>query len=283
MSGITAQAVKSLRVRTGAGMMDCKKALIEAGGDEEQAIDLLRQWGAAKAAKRSERETSEGLVEIVSRDGATAMVSVSSETDFVARNKEFQDFVTRLAEAVIGSDLPDGEILTGEDLLGRPEFESFAAEVTDLRSKIGENIQVHRAIRYSLGDEGAIGSYLHFGGRIGVLVELFGTTGDAASELARDVAMHVAAARPAGVRAEDIPTEVQERERAVLTEQTRAEGKPEQIVDKIVEGRMRKYFEQQSLLLQAFVKDPDQTVAEYLAAHAEDATVRRFARFEIGE
>jgi elongation factor Ts len=283
MSGITAQAVKSLRDRTGAGMMDCKKALLEAGGDEEQAIDLLRQWGAAKAAKRAERETSEGLVEIVSRDGATAMVSVSSETDFVARNNEFQDFANRIAEAVVAADLPDGEIFTGEELLERPEFESFAAEITDLRSKIGENIQVHRAIRYTAGEEGVVGSYLHFGGRIGVLVELLGGIGETAEELARDVARHGAAARPVGVRPEDIPAEVQERERAVLTEQTRAEGKPAQIVDKIVEGRMRKYFEQQSLLLQAFVKDPDQTVADYLTAQASDVTVRRFARFEIGE
>jgi elongation factor Ts len=283
MAGITAQAVKSLRDRTGAGMMDCKKALLEAGGDEEQAIDLLRQWGAAKAAKRAERETSEGLVEIVSRDGATAMVSVSSETDFVARNNEFQDFANRIAEAAVAADLPDGEIFTGEELLKRPEFESFAAELIDLRSKIGENIQVHRAIRYATGDEGVVGSYLHFGGRIGVMVELLGGSGDTAEELARDVAMHVAAARPVGVRPEDIPAEVQERERAVLTEQTKAEGKPAQIVDKIVEGRMRKYFEQQSLLLQAFVKDPDQTVADYLTAQAGDVTVRRFARFEIGE
>ena len=283
MSGITAQAVKSLRDRTGAGMMDCKKALIEAGGDEEQAIDLLRQWGSAKAAKRAERETSEGVVEIVSRDDATAMVSVSSETDFVARNKEFQDFANRLAGAVVGSDLPDGEILTGEELLGRPEFESFAAELTDLQSKIGENIRVHRAVRYATGDEGAVGSYLHFGGRIGVMVELLGAGASEVEGLARDVAMHVAAARPVGVRPEDIPVETQERERAVLTEQTRAEGKPEHIIDKIVEGRMRKYFEQQLLLLQAFVKDPDQTVADFLAAHAGDVTVRRFARFEIGE
>lgn len=283
MSGITAQAVKSLRDRTGAGMMDCKKALIEADGDEEQAIDLLRQWGSAKAAKRAERETSEGLVEIVSRDNATAMVSVSSETDFVSRNKEFQDFANRLAEAVVSSDLPDGEILTGAELLSRPEFESFAAEQTGLQSKIGENIRVHRAIRYAMSGEGVVGSYLHFGGRIGVLVELLGASGDEAEELARDVAMHVAAARPVGIRSEDIPVETQERERAVLTEQTRAEGKPEHIVDKIVEGRMRKYFEQQLLLLQAFVKDPDQTVADFLAAHADEVTVLRFARFEIGE
>jgi elongation factor Ts len=283
MAEITARAVKSLRDRTGAGMMDCKKALLEADGDEEQAIDLLRQWGAAKAAKRAERETSEGLVEILSRDGATAMVAVSTETDFVARNDEFQDFARRLANAVIEADLPDGEVMSGEDLLERPEFKQFAEEVVDLRSKIGENIQVHRAVRLAAGDTGALATYLHFGGKIGVAVELEGATGEAVQGLARDVAMHVAAARPAGVRPEDIPADVQARERAVLTEQTKAEGKPEQIVEKIVDGRMRKFFEQNSLLMQAFVKDPDTTISDLLKAHDENLTVRRFVRFEIGE
>jgi len=283
MAEITARAVKSLRDRTGAGMMDCKKALLEADGDEEQAIDLLRQWGAAKAAKRAERETSEGLVEILSRDGATAMVAVSTETDFVARNDEFQDFARRLANAVIEADLPDGEVMSGEDLLERPEFKQFAEEVVDLRSKIGENIQVHRAVRLAAGDTGALATYLHFGGKIGVAVELEGATGEAVQGLARDVAMHVAAARPAGVRPEDIPADVQARERAVLTEQTKAEGKPEQIVEKIVDGRMRKFFEQNSLVLQAFVKDPDTTISDLLKAHDENLTVRRFVRFEIGE
>jgi len=283
MSTITAAAVKSLRDRTGAGMMDCKKALLEAGGDEEQAIDLLRQWGAAKAAKRAERETSEGLVEILSRDDATAMVAVSSETDFVARNDEFQDFARRLAGAVLEADIPDGEVLSGEDLLGRPEFKQFADEVVDLRSKIGENIQVYRVVRLAAEGTGALATYLHFGGKIGVAVELEGATGEAVDGLARDVAMHVAAARPAGVRPEDIPAEVQARERAVLTEQTKAEGKPEQIVEKIVDGRMRKFFEQNSLLMQAFVKDPDTTISDLLKAHDDKLTVRRFVRFEIGE
>ena len=283
MAEITARAVKSLRDRTGAGMMDCKKALLEAGGDEEQAIDLLRQWGAAKAAKRAERETSEGLVEVLSRGDATAMVAVSTETDFVARNDEYQDFARRLAGAVIEADLPDGEVMSGEDLLARPEFRQFAEEVVDLRSKIGENIQVHRAVRFAAGDTGALATYLHFGGKIGVAVELEGATGDAVEGLARDVAMHVAAARPAGVGPEDIPADVQARERAVLTEQTKAEGKPEQIVEKIVDGRMRKFFEQNSLLLQAFVKDPDTTISDLLKAHDENLTVRRFVRFEIGE
>jgi elongation factor Ts len=283
MAEITAAAVKSLRDRTGAGMMDCKKALTEAGGDEEQAIDLLRQWGAAKAAKRAERETSEGLVRVVTRDGVTAMVAVSSETDFVARNDEFQDFANRLAEAVLEADLADGEVLSGEALLGLPPFGSFAYEIVDLRSKIGENIQVHRAVRMVTGENGATASYLHFGDKIGVVVELAGATGNQVEDLAREVAMHVAAARPAGVSPEDIPVDVQERERAVLTEQTKAEGKPEQIVEKIVEGRMRKFFEQNSLVLQPFVKNPDTSVADLLKAHDDALTVRRFARFEIGE
>ncbi|MEJ2482573.1 MAG: translation elongation factor Ts [Gemmatimonadota bacterium] len=283
MAEITAKAVKSLRDRTGAGMMDCKKALLEASGDEEQAIDLLRQWGAAKAAKRAERETSEGLVRIVSRDGVTAMVAISSETDFVARNEEFQDFTDRLAEALIEADLPDGETLTGDELLARPEFQSFADEIVDLRSKIGENIQIYRVVRLETGENGAAASYLHFGGKIGVVVELEGAGGAEVENLARDVAMHVAAARPVGVRPEDIPADVRDRERAVLTEQTKAEGKPEPIVEKIVDGRMRKFFEQNSLIMQAFVKDPDRTIADLLAAYDDELTVRRFARFEIGE
>jgi elongation factor Ts len=283
MSGITAQAVKSLRDRTGAGMMDCKKALQEAGGDEEKAIDLLRKWGAAKAAKRAERETSEGIVEIASSDGGTAMVAVSSETDFVARNDEFRDFAKRLAGAVLSSDLPAGEVVAGEDLLARAGFEAFAAEAADLRSKIGENIQVFRAVRFRRGPDSAVGSYLHFDGKRGVLVEVSGVPADQGESLAREIAMHVAAARPAGIRPEDIPQDVRDRERAVLAEQTRAEGKPEQIVEKIVEGRMRKFYEQQTLLLQAFVRDPDVTVGQLLEKRGEDATVRRFAHFAIGE
>lgn len=283
MSGITAQAVKSLRDRTGAGMMDCKKALQEAGGDEEKAIDLLRKWGAAKAARRAEREAPEGLVEIVSEGGVTAMVAVSSETDFVARNEEFRDFAKRLAGAVVGSGLPEGTVVSGEELLAGAGFEELAAEVSDLRAKIGENIQVYRAVRFRPARDSAVGSYLHFDGKRGVLVEVSGVSGDEGESLARDIAMHVAAARPAGIRPEDIPEEVRDRERAVLAEQTRAEGKPEQIVEKIVEGRMRKFYEQQTLLLQAFVRDPDVTIGQLLEKRSGDATVRRFAHFAIGE
>lgn len=281
MSTIKAQSVKSLRDRTGAGMMDCKKALLEVGGDEEQAIDLLRKWGAAKAAKRAERATSEGAVHIDEQNGAYAMVAVTSETDFVARNDEFKDFTRRVGDAIIGAELPDGEVLTGEQLLERPEFAAFETELTDLRARIGENITIHQAVRLAPAAGATTATYLHFGGKIGVIVELSGGAGH--DDVARDVAMHIAAANPVGVSADDIPAAERERERNLLMEQAAEEGKPEAIVEKIVEGRMRKFYEQSALLLQGFVKDPDVTIQERLSSEAEGLTARRFVRFQIGD
>ncbi len=281
MSVITAKAVKSLRDRTGAGMMDCKRALLESGGDEEQAIDVLRQWGAAKAAKRVERQMSEGIVAISQGDSGVGMVAVSSETDFVALNKDFQDYASRLAAAVQAADLADGEVLTGSELLERDGFETLADELSSLRTTIGENLEVQKAVRMAADEAGAIGSYLHFGGRIGVVVQVDGPT-DAVSGLGRDLAMHVAATNPTGVSPDDIPEEDRERERAFLIEQAKAEGKPDHIAEKIVEGRMRKYFEENSLLKQGFVKDPDTTIESLVASHGPDVSVRRFVRFAIG-
>jgi elongation factor Ts len=281
MTTITAKSVKSLRDRTGAGMMDCKKALQEAAGDEEQAIDLLRKWGAAKAAKRSGRETTEGLVHVGEADGTFAMVAVSSETDFVARNDEFQDFVERLARAVVASGMNDGEVLGGDALMERAEFASFQKEIVDLRSKVGENITVYRAVRFEPTSGSSAAAYVHFGGKIGVLVELTGATGQ--EDAAREVAMHVAASDPIGVSPDDIPAEERDRERRLLSDQAAAEGKPESIVEKIVEGRMRKFYEQNALLLQPFVKDQDVTIQGLLAAAADGLTVRRFVRFQIGD
>ena len=281
MSVITARAVKSLRDRTGAGMMDCKRALLESGGDEEQAIDILRQWGAAKAAKRAERQMSEGIVAISQGDSGVGMVAVSSETDFVALNKDFQDYASRLAAAVQAADLADGEVLTGSELLERDGFKTLADELSSLRTTIGENLEVQKAVRMAADEAGAIGSYLHFGGRIGVVVQVDGPT-DAVSGLGRDLAMHVAATNPTGVSPDDIPEEDRERERAFLIEQAKAEGKPDHIAEKIVEGRMRKYFEENSLLKQGFVKDPDTTIESLVASHGPDVSVRRFVRFAIG-
>jgi len=281
MSTITAGAVKSLRDRTGAGMMDCKRALLETAGDEEQAIDLLRQWGSAKAAKRAERAMSEGVVAIAQDESGAGMVAVSSETDFVARNDDFQSFATRLAEAVRSADFPDGEILAGATILAREGFEDLAGELASLRATIGENLEVQKAVRVGTPEAGELGSYLHFGGRIGVLIELSGSSADS-SGLAKDLAMHVAATNPMGVSPEDIPAEDRERERAFLVEQAKAEGKPEQIAEKIVEGRMRKYFEENTLLKQNFVKDPDTRIEDLVASHGSDVSVRRFVRFAIG-
>jgi len=262
-------------------MMDCKKALVEVNGDEELAIDLLRTWGAAKAAKRAERNTSEGTIHVESGDAGFAMVAVSSETDFVALNEEFQDFSARLAKRVMTSDLSDSKVVGGEELLSLESFEAFSAEQADLRAKIGENITVNRVVRLEPAVGSSAAAYVHFGGKIGVLVELTGAEGE--EEAARDVAMHIAAANPAGVSADDIPAEERERERQIHIVQAKEEGKPEAIIEKIVEGRMRKFFEQSVLLQQAFVKDSDVTVEQMLHQRADGLTVRRFVRFQIGE
>lgn len=285
MSEITASAVKALRDRTGAGMMDCKKALQETGGDEEEAIDLLRKKGAAKAAKRADRAAEEGTIQIAGDGSSVAMVEATSETDFVARNDQFVEFAARAAEvARQAGDLPEGEVRSGEELLDRPEEEPLAEELNGLRAKIGEKLLLRRWVRWEPGDDAAVGRYIHFGSKIGVLVELEGADDPGAVEgLAREVAMHVAAAAPRGVSAEDIPEEVRERERKVLREQAEEQGKPPEIVDKIVEGRMRKFFEENTLLQQAFVKDPDVSVEELLEDADPGVTVRRFERFEVGD
>jgi elongation factor Ts len=281
MAEITAAAVKSLRERTGAGMMDCKRALLEADGDEEQAIDLLRQRGAAKASKRAGRETSEGVVHIALSGDSATMVEVLSETDFVARSDDFTAFAGNVAREVAELDLPDGEILTGEQLLERPEGKAIGTELNELRLKVGENVQLARVVGLSTTPGATLGSYLHFGSRIGVLVELMGGDGEA-SAAAKGVAMHVAAANPVAVSPDELPGELVERERHVLVEQAKAEGKPDHIAEKMVEGRLRKFFEQNALLWQPYVRDPDKTVKDMLQEAGADLQVRRFVRFEVG-
>lgn len=284
MAEITAAAVKSLRDRTGAGMMDCKRALEESAGDEERAIDLLRQRGAAKAAKRAGKEVSEGTVQILVRDGSAAMVEVLSETDFVARSDAFTDFALAAAETALGLPLPDGAVLDGPDVFEQEGGERLEHALNELRLQVGENVQLNRVVRLDVGEATAVGSYLHFGNRIGVLVELAGD-GDreAAAASAKGIAMHIAATSPAGVSPDDIPAEVVERERAVLIEQAKGEGKPPQIAEKIVEGRMRKFFEEHALLWQGYVRDPDRKVADVLGDAGKDLAVKRFLRFEIGD
>ncbi|WP_420463018.1 translation elongation factor Ts [Candidatus Palauibacter sp.] len=281
MTQITAGAVKALRDRTGAGMMDCKKALVEARGDAERAIDLLRKTGAAKAAKRVARTVSEGTIRVAKRDGSASMVEVLSETDFVARSEAFESFAREFAERMFDLPIGDGETLEGEALLRLEGGGEVESRLNELRVQVGENIQLGRAVRYDLGEGGAFASYVHFGNRIGVLVEI-SDSGDAAVETARGVAMHAAATNPRGVSPDDIPAELVERERALLTEQALEQGKPPAITEKIVAGRMRKFFEENALLWQSYVRDPDRTVKELLAEAGRDLTVRRFVRLEVG-
>lgn len=273
---ISAAQVKELRDRTGAGMMDCKKALEETGGDMEAAIDVLRSRGAAKAAKREGKEASEGVVASYVADGVGALVEINCETDFVARNDEFQALASELAAHVAGHEDLDGEA-EGDALLEHA-FQggdrTIDEVVTQTSAKTGEKVVVRNVARYAGG--GRLGAYVHLGGKIGVLVEL---DPGASDELARDVAMHIAASRPLAVTAEDLPAAVVSREREVYLKQVREEGKPEQIQERIVEGKLSKFFQENALLEQPFVKDPDTSVGELVGEMA----VRRFVRYELGD
>jgi elongation factor Ts len=267
---ITADAVKQLRERTGAGMMECKKALVETKGDLDAAAELMRKSGMAKADKKAARVAAEGTVAIERSGGDAALVEVNCETDFVARSDEFQGFARDVAAAAL-KHAPS----TLEDLLKLPHGEALSLDERRraLIAKIGENIAVRRFVRVS--SPGPLGTYIH-GSRIGSVVALQG--GD--DSLARDLAMHVAAANPAYVDAGDVPADMLAKEREILTEQTKGEKKPPEIIAKMVEGRLRKYLAEITLMGQPFVKDEDTTV-EKLVKKA-GAKVLMFARYEVG-
>jgi elongation factor Ts len=276
--GISAGEVKELRERTGAGMMECKKALEETGGDMEAAIDLLRSKGAAKAAKRAGRAATEGTLASHVENGVGALVELNCETDFVARTDDFRALARQLAEHVAKHATALDGAAGGEAVQDQPlmsDGPSVGDVVTQVAAKTGERIVVHRVARFQ-AESGRVGSYVHMTGKIGVLVELGGAADE---ELARDVAMHVAAARPLAVSGAEIPPEVVERERAVYLEQVRQEGKPEAIQEKIVEGKLQKFYKEQALIDQPFVKDPDRTIGQLVG----EVGVRRFVRFELGE
>ena len=273
---ISASLVKELRERTGAGMMECKKALVETGGDIDAAIEAMRKSGQAKAAKKAGRIAADGTIELRVSDDARrgVMVEVNSETDFVAKDENFAGFAAAVADTALAGDAADVQALAGQRLAGDGEPTVDQAREA-LIAKVGENVQLRRLVRFD-DSEGAIYSYRH-GVRIGVLVEMTG--GDAA--LGRDIAMHIAASNPICVAADDVPAEALEKEREIFRAQALKSGKPENIVDKIIEGRMRKYLEEVTLLGQAFVKDPDQQVGKLLSQAG--ASVLRFARLEVGE
>ncbi|GAB4520161.1 MAG: translation elongation factor Ts [Amphiplicatus sp.] len=293
MAGVTAAMVKDLRERTGAGMMDCKAALAETGGDMEAAVDWLRKKGLAKAAKKSGRTASEGLVAVAVEsdgDGAKGVaVEVNSETDFVARNEVFQKMVAAVARAALAT---DG---TAEAVRAAPypgESKTVEEHVAEMVGQIGENMTLRRAAGLAV-EEGVVASYVHGQaseglGRIGVLVGLRSSGDkDRLEALGRQLAMHVAAARPLAARIEELDPAVVERERSVLADQARGSGKPEEIIAKMVEGRLRKFYEEAVLLEQIFVVDGETKVAKVIENVAKQigapVDLVGFVRLELGE
>ena len=289
MAEINAALVKQLREKTGAGMMDCKKALTETAGDIEAAVDWLRKKGLAAAAKKAGRVAAEGLVGVVTEGGRGAVVEVNSETDFVARNEAFQNFVATVAKLA----LETGGDLEALGTASYPDRDHTVAEaLTEMIAKIGENMSLRRAAALQVSD-GVVAGYVHNQtapglGKIGVLVALQSAGDkDKLAAFGKQLAMHVAAAAPQAVATGDIDPAVLERERNVLAEQARASGKPDNIIEKMTEGRLRKYYEEICLLEQVFVIDGDSKVHKAVEAAAEDLgapiTVAGFRRFLLGE
>jgi elongation factor Ts len=286
---ISASQVKDLRELTGAGMMDCKTALTENGGDIEAAVDWLRKKGLSKAAKKSGRTAAEGLVGVATDGNRAAVVEVNSETDFVGRNEQFQGLVRGIAQVALGT---SGEVAAIAAATLPATGKSIADSITDAIATIGENMALRRAAALSVS-EGVVASYVHNSvadglGKIGVLVGLE-STGDKAklAALGKQIAMHVAAAQPIAVRPEEVDASVLEREKAIFVDQARQSGKPEQVIEKMVEGRIRKFYEEITLLKQAFVINPDQTVEAAVEAVAKEigapVKVTAFVRLVLGE
>ncbi len=287
MAEITAAAVKTLRDQTGAGMMDCKRVLQDADGDLERAVELLRERGLAKAGKREGRATSEGVIAFAVADGSGAMVELGCETDFVARTDDFR----ALAEGLAGAVAADASIDGPEALLEREvDGEKAADKLTAAIAKLGENVVLKRTARIDVGGKGTVGGYVHAGGKLGVIVGLATEAdGDAVQQLARDVAMHVAAADPSplAVDRDGVSAELLETERKIYRKQAEQEGKPEKIIDKIVDGKIAKFLAEVALVDQAFVKDPDRSVGDLLKGATEQVgsgvRVTAFHRFKLGE
>jgi elongation factor Ts len=289
MATITATTVKELREKTGAGMMDCKAALNETGGDMEAAVDWLRAKGLAKAAKKAGRVAAEGLIGLAADAKHAALVEVNSETDFVARDQKFQEMVSAVADAALKV---KGDIDKLADAKYAGGKATVAETIKEMIGSIGENMTLRRAA-YLSAAKGVVASYIHNTiapglGKIGVIVALE-STGDAEElkSFGRQVAMHIAAANPQSVDLESLDKAVIERERAVLTEQAKESGKPENLIEKMVEGRLRKFYEEVVLMAQAFVHDPDTTVAKAVAAAEKEVGVpikiTGFHRFALGE
>lgn len=275
---ITASMVKELREKTGAGMMDCKTALSENSGDFDNSIDWLRKKGISKADKKSSRVAAEGLVTAISNGNKGVVLEVNAETDFVAKNELFSGFVKSLAERILETGTTD------VDAINAMEWESgktVAEYLKDLIAKIGENMNIRRASILEVPN-GIVKEYIHMGGKIGVLVAIESSSSDL-EEIAKGVAMHVAASNPAALDRDSLDSTAIERERTIFEEQARAGGKPENIIEKIVAGRVNKFYEESCLTEQAFVMDTDRKVAEAVTAVAADAKITGFIRLGLGE
>jgi elongation factor Ts len=276
---ITAQMVSQLREQTGAGMMECKKALVESGGDIERARDILRAKGQAGAEKRVGRAAADGVVAAVTSPSASSLIELNSETDFVARNEEFKALAHQIATAAAGHPHEDVAAILALTIDGK----TIKEKIDDALGKMRENLVLRRTIRYEAQPDSVLSTYIHtVTNKIGVLVELKGDPGsDAQKEIARGIAMHIAASKPEYVRREDVPADVVEREKAVLAEKTRIEGKPEAAIPKIVEGRVGKFFEQICLLEQPYVRDPSKKISQLLSEAGLEA--RRFTLYQVGQ
>jgi elongation factor Ts len=285
----TAKDVQELRQRTGAGMMECKKALEETKGNMDSAIELLRKKGIAKAEKRAGRAASEGkIVARVSADGKTgALVEVNSETDFVSRNESFGKLAERIADTLM-SDASTNDVVAnaeGAPLLTRSMGGSTVeGAIKELSGTIGENLVVRRYARFTT--DGALGTYVHHNGKVAVLVDIVGGSGEAVQQLARTVAEHVAAGVPTipvAVDRDEVPTDMVERERRIFTEQAAASGKPANIVEKMVGGRIDKFYKEVTLVDQPWVRDDSKTIRDIVSAAGAGLKIRRFARFQMGQ
>lgn len=266
---VSASAVKELREKTGAGMLDCKKALEANNGDMEASIDWLREKGISKAAKKADRIAAEGMAAIKVDGNTAAIVEVNSETDFVAKNPEFQELVDTVLNTVLKSDATDVEEVLNTDGLN----DVLVAKT----AKIGEKLSFRRFAKVEKKDSESFGAYIHMGGKIAVLTVIEGAN----EEVARDVAMHAAAMRPQYVTKEDVPEDVVNHEKEVLTEQAMNEGKPKEIAEKMVQGRIQKFYKEICLAEQPFVKDGDVTVAQYVKNNG--GSIVKMIRFEVGE
>lgn len=286
---ITASQVKELRDKTNAGMMECKGALKETNGDIDAAIKFLRERGSIKAAKKADREAKEGLVTAqLSADGKSGiLLELNCETDFVAKNDNFGTFLTSVAEAVAASDAQDLASALQVSLGDLTVEEATKAKVIEL----GENLQISRFARYDVSGAGAIASYIHMGGKVGVLLEVScekeeTPSQEAFKDLVKDITLHIAAAAPAGLNREDIPAELVQAEKDLFLKQMEGSGKPADILEKIIEGKLGKFYSEQCLVDQGFVKDPDTTISALVAAKGKELgdtlSINRFTRFAVG-